>query len=203
MVLLIHLDIPSIKNTATTLSNVLPLTAPSLLANCSSCSAWSEWSDCSQMCGGCGRRQRQRRCAPSQALCQREERRICNQMACPGGTNFLFNNGEFQWDFPFLPSKLVTGNWVLASSGRAAALGYFCGPKGDFYNSLAFFNDLRNSTSPMASQMPGECGPLDSSENAFLRIISSLLSAQDGKRKTIKVNGTDTLLLARRRTGEH
>ncbi|EYC38708.1 hypothetical protein Y032_0700g1636 [Ancylostoma ceylanicum] len=58
------------------------------------CGSWSEWvGECSQPCGGCGHRVRTRQCRRSN--CRNEEKRPCNFAACPSGTNFLINNGEF------------------------------------------------------------------------------------------------------------
>ncbi|CAJ0575933.1 unnamed protein product, partial [Mesorhabditis spiculigera] len=58
------------------------------------CGEWSEWiGECSQVCGGCGSRQRTRQCAKED--CHDVDKRPCNFKACPEGTNFLINNGEF------------------------------------------------------------------------------------------------------------
>uniref|UniRef100_A0A1I8AMW9 Metalloendopeptidase n=1 Tax=Steinernema glaseri TaxID=37863 RepID=A0A1I8AMW9_9BILA len=68
-----------------------PITEP--IDDCR-CQEWSEWQgSCSQECGGCGKRRRSRQCRKDD--CQKEEKRACNFMACPPGTNFLINNGEF------------------------------------------------------------------------------------------------------------
>uniref|UniRef100_A0A914ZBJ2 Zinc metalloproteinase n=1 Tax=Panagrolaimus superbus TaxID=310955 RepID=A0A914ZBJ2_9BILA len=62
--------------------------------NCE-CGPWSIWQDtCSQQCGGCGKRTRRRECT-STDNCRTEDKRPCNFEACPTGTNFLINNGEF------------------------------------------------------------------------------------------------------------
>uniref|UniRef100_A0AC35G067 Zinc metalloproteinase n=1 Tax=Panagrolaimus sp. PS1159 TaxID=55785 RepID=A0AC35G067_9BILA len=59
------------------------------------CGPWSIWQDtCSQQCGGCGKRTRRRECT-STDNCRTEDKRPCNFEACPTGTNFLINNGEF------------------------------------------------------------------------------------------------------------
>uniref|UniRef100_A0AC34FS94 Zinc metalloproteinase n=1 Tax=Panagrolaimus sp. ES5 TaxID=591445 RepID=A0AC34FS94_9BILA len=59
------------------------------------CGPWSTWQDtCSQQCGGCGKRTRRRECT-STDNCRTEDKRPCNFEACPTGTNFLINNGEF------------------------------------------------------------------------------------------------------------
>ncbi|RCN34588.1 hypothetical protein ANCCAN_19563 [Ancylostoma caninum] len=58
------------------------------------CGSWSEWvGECSQPCGGCGHKVRTRQCR--RINCRNEEKRPCNFTACPSGTNFLINNGEF------------------------------------------------------------------------------------------------------------
>uniref|UniRef100_A0AC34RIY0 Zinc metalloproteinase n=2 Tax=Panagrolaimus sp. JU765 TaxID=591449 RepID=A0AC34RIY0_9BILA len=59
------------------------------------CGPWSVWQDaCTQQCGGCGKRTRRRQCSSTEN-CRTEDKRPCNFDACPVGTNFLFNNGEF------------------------------------------------------------------------------------------------------------
>ncbi|KAL3087306.1 hypothetical protein niasHT_020569 [Heterodera trifolii] len=93
---------------------------------CSLCLQWSEWSDCSQMCGGCGRKTRRRHC-PSAVSCQREEKRICNRMACPEGTNFLFNNGEFHLLWKGCCVGLFLNNSKTAKDDGSSVRGE-CGP---------------------------------------------------------------------------
>ncbi|KAH7731979.1 Protein NAS-38 [Aphelenchoides avenae] len=98
------------------------------------CGLWSEWQGpCNQLCGGCGKRSRRRIC--QQENCQKEEKRTCNFNACPSGTNFLFNNGEFH---------------VL---WKGCCVGLF--------------------------RADDVCSGLDSNQNTFLKIFTSLLSAMD------------------------
>uniref|UniRef100_A0A0N4U9R3 Zinc metalloproteinase n=1 Tax=Dracunculus medinensis TaxID=318479 RepID=A0A0N4U9R3_DRAME len=74
-------------------SNAPPKTSKFAVDSCN-CGEWSEWTTlCSQQCGGCGKRSRIRYC--SRQDCRTEDKRTCNYDACPPGTNFLINNGEF------------------------------------------------------------------------------------------------------------
>jgi hypothetical protein len=75
---------------------------------------------------------------------------------------------------------------------------------------IGLFPQNSSSTIPQSSPSATtvECGPLDTNENAFLRIISTLLSSQDGKRKLVANRTRENehkmgTMLGRRRTGEH
>uniref|UniRef100_A0A7E4VRU7 Metalloendopeptidase n=1 Tax=Panagrellus redivivus TaxID=6233 RepID=A0A7E4VRU7_PANRE len=73
----------------------IPPIVPVKGADDCACGPWSVWQDtCTQQCGGCGKRTRRRQCSSSDN-CRTEDKRPCNFDACPTGTNFLFNNGEF------------------------------------------------------------------------------------------------------------
>jgi len=87
---------------STTTPTELKTTLTLQINNCLNCDNWSPWEECTQICGGCGKIKRKRSCNKTSINCQTEEKRICNQNACPAGTNFLFSNGEFQLNFLFL-----------------------------------------------------------------------------------------------------
>ncbi|VDK43351.1 unnamed protein product [Anisakis simplex] len=81
--------------TSTPFVQVGGVTSESTMKNECNCGQWSEWmGECSQECGGCGKRIRERFCASTQE-CRTQDKRACNYGACPPGTNFLINNGEF------------------------------------------------------------------------------------------------------------
>ncbi|KAI6201481.1 Zinc metalloproteinase [Aphelenchoides besseyi] len=79
------------------------------------CGPWGPYSDCNQQCGGCGHRSRKRACRSSES-CRNEEKRACNFDACPEGTNFIWNNGEFH----FLFNRCCVG--LIEHMGQCGAL---------------------------------------------------------------------------------
>ncbi|KAK6765333.1 hypothetical protein RB195_025311 [Necator americanus] len=85
---------PQITSLSTTTIHSTMITSRSSGKEECDCRSWSEWvGECAQPCGGCGHRVRTRQC--HKANCRNEEKRTCNFSACPSGTNFLINNGEF------------------------------------------------------------------------------------------------------------
>ncbi|CAK5086826.1 unnamed protein product [Meloidogyne enterolobii] len=136
-------------------------TTPTLqINNCLNCDNWSPWEECTQICGGCGKIKRKRICNKTTSInCQTEEKRLCNQNACPVGTNFLFSNGEFQLNF--LPLKIISKKNFFSLLWKGCCFGLFP-------------NKIDSTLT--------ECGPLENNENIFMKILSSLLVSHDGRK---------------------
>ncbi|CAJ0951760.1 unnamed protein product, partial [Mesorhabditis belari] len=103
------------------------------------CGDWSDWmGECSQRCGGCGHKQRVRTC--SKSTCRTTDQRPCNFKACPEGTNFMINNGEFH----ILWRGCCVG--MFRSGGECAALEGGENPFLRILSSLLSPNDQKKET---------------------------------------------------------
>ncbi|KAI6235360.1 Zinc metalloproteinase [Aphelenchoides besseyi] len=103
------------------------------------CGPWGPYSDCNQQCGGCGHRSRKRACRSSES-CRNEEKRACNFDACPEGTNFIWNNGEFH----FLFNRCCVG--LIEHMGQCGALDQNKNSLLDLFVKLLRPEDAGNST---------------------------------------------------------